>query len=158
MNEIALLLQRCLEHEIDLVRQFIGVLQSEAQALELPNDDKALKTSTNQKMHFSELLDQAAHRRRSQLKELGFSADKAGLDSAAIQHPALQAPCSLLYAAAREADSLNTANGAVIDTYLKHNQQAIDLLRNIAGPDNLYNAYGRTSAVPKQNKTYIKAG
>lgn len=158
MNDNALLLQRCLEHEIDLMRQFIGVLQNEAQALELPNDDKALKASTTQKMHFSELLGQASHRRCTQLKELGFSADRAGLDAAAIKHPALQVPCSLLYASAIEADSLNTANGAVIDTYLKHNQQAIDLLRNIAGLDNLYNAYGRTSAVPNHNKTYIKAG
>ena len=151
-------LQSSLEHELNLVQQFLTALQKEAHVLTLPNDNDALDASTEQKNQFAEQLTQAEKIRADLLKELGYKTNKAGLLAVAADHPALHAVCENLLLATQQANELNTTNGAIISAYLEHNQQAIDTLRAIISRGNLYDATGRTKSLPASNKKGIKAG
>ena len=158
MTDTVAQLQASLAHEVNLVQEFIGILEREAEALAQPSGNDVLAETTGQKNGSAERLAQAAETRHALLIELGYSADKAGLEAAAEAHPALQDGASALYKLAGVADELNTANGITIDTFLAHNQQALDTLRSLAGIGNLYDASGRTRPGAKGAKTSIKAG
>ncbi len=150
-------LQSCLRQEATLIRQFISVLQAEAQALEQTADTSALIASTQEKNRFYGLLTQAGEERQAQLLELGYSADKAGLNAAAHEHPALEPLCLDLFDLAKQASEMNTSNGAVIDIHMRRNQQALDALRRLGKMEPLYDASGRTHHAPAHRKN-IKAG
>ncbi|HEY9279125.1 MAG TPA: flagellar protein FlgN [Eoetvoesiella sp.] len=157
MNTPLLRLQSLLEKELVLVQQFISVLQLEANALTQADGNEALNASTAQKNHFAALLTESETSREAQLKELGFDSGKNGLDAACAAYPELQDTCQELYALAAEANQINSANGAIIDTFLQHNQQALDTLRSLANMGNLYDASGRTKTAASSKKG-IKAG
>ncbi len=150
-------LQNCLRQETTLVQQFISVLQAEARALEQTADTGALIASTQEKNHFYDLLTQAGQERQAQLLELGYNADKAGLDAAAHAHPALKPLCLDLFDLAKQASEMNTSNGAVIDIHMRRNQQALDALCRLGNREPLYDASGRTHHAPVHRKN-IKAG
>jgi len=153
MNSAVLGLQHCLEHEIVQARRFLAALQAEAQALETPDNGEALTGSTRQKAACAEDLSKAGLARQAALRELGYSADRQGLDAAVEANACLLDASRQLLELGRRASELNDANGIVIDTYLKHNQQALDTLRKIAGDASLYDASGRASRVPGQRKS-----
>jgi len=136
-------LRYCLDHELDLVRQFLDVLRDESQALAQPDNTATLAVSTRKKDHFAEQLAQAAKVRESLLAELGLDTDKTGLDQAIRQNPALEPTCAELFSLAEQARRQNAENGAIIEIYLAHNQRAIKTLRSLAGTGNLYDAKGQ---------------
>lgn len=138
-------LQSCLNHEIDLVKRFLHVLNDEALALAQPENNAVLAASTRQKNQFAQQLSDAAGIREALLAKLGLSAGKAGLDEAARQDPALQAVCDELFSLAEKARNLNVENGTVIEMYLAHNQRAIQTLRSLAGSGSLYDAKGHAT-------------
>lgn len=149
-------LQRSLQHELELIQKFVLVLQAEAQILTIPNDSEALNASTEQKNQLIEQLTHTAQTRASLLKQLGYGADQSGLVATAASHPMLQTVCDDLINATRQANDLNISNGTIINTYLEHNQQAIDTLRHLVSSDSLYDASGRTKTRPANNKRNIK--
>jgi flagella synthesis protein FlgN len=157
MNTPFLQLKNLLEQESSLVEQFISILQREAEALTQTESHDALSATTSEKNHFAALLVQSEQTREAQLKVLGFGAGKTGLDAACVAHPELQEVCHKLIDLASQADQYNAANGAIIDTYLKHNQEMLDTLYSLANRGNLYDASGRTKAVGEAKKG-IKAG
>ncbi|TAL91396.1 MAG: flagellar protein FlgN [Candidimonas sp.] len=157
MSEPLQPLQRCLRQEATLIQRFISVLQAEAQALGHTADTDALTASTQEKNHFFDLLAQIDQERQAQLHELGYSADKAGLDAAADAYPALKPLCLDVFDLAKQASELNALNGAVIDIHLRRNQRAIDALRRLGNIDPLYDASGRTHGMPVHRKN-IRAG
>lgn len=150
-------LQNCLRQEATLIQQFISVLQAEAHALEQTADTGALVASTEEKNRLYGLLTQAGQERQAQLRELGYSADKAGLDSAAREYPVLKPLCQDMFDLAKQAGEINTSNGTIIDIHMKRNQQALDALRRLGNMDPLYDASGRTHHAPAHRKN-IKAG
>lgn len=158
MNNVVLQLQKCLEQEIDLIQTFIAVLESEAEALTEAATPDALSDSTDQKNRYADQLIMAADERQLLLTQLGYSDDKAGLDAVANDHPQLRANCQLLLEKAQVANDLNTANGRIIDTFLVHNQQALDTLRVLSGAGNLYDANGRTNRGRTGATKNFKAG
>jgi flagella synthesis protein FlgN len=158
MNDALAQLHTCLVQETELVREFIKVLEAETLALTEAGTEQALAESTAQKNAYAEKLAELSARRQTLLTLLGYSADKAGLDAAALEHPSLQAPCRQLYEGAHQAHELNASNGIIIDTFLTHNQQALETLRTLAGLGNLYDASGRTQAGAKGQTRNIKAG
>ena len=158
MNKVVSQLQQCLEQEVDLVQAFITVLEDEAQALTEAGDTDALTASTEQKNRYADQLVLVADERHSLLAQLGYSDDKAGLDAAAHDHPALHPSCQALLEKAQAASELNASNGIIIDTFLKHNQRALDTLRVLAGASSLYNASGRTNSGNKGVTKNFKAG
>lgn len=158
MNNALEQLQDCLNREIGLVHEFIVVLQAEADALTETAANDALTETTRQKNQFADQLAELAETRQALLVQLGYSADKPGLDMATVDHPRLQESCRHLYDKAQQASELNAANGIIVDTFLEHNQRALDTLRILTGMGNLYDASGRTSPGSKGSKTSIKAG
>lgn len=150
-------LQRCLEAELALVQRFIDILRAEAEALERPDHGEALNTSTQEKNLCIEQLLEAGQARDDALRELGFGPGRAGLDAACGSQPALRDTCARLFELGRQASDLNAANGVMIDTYLKHTQQALSAMQHLVGNPGLYDASGRTGPVKGQRKT-ITAG
>ena len=146
-----------LKNELALVQRFIDILRTEAIALEQPDYADKLNQSTHEKNACIELLTAAATAREAALRELGYAADKTGLEQAAQEHPQLHSVCEQLFALGQTASELNAANGAAIDTYLKHTQQALQALQPLVGGAGLYDASGRPGAIKGQRKT-ITAG
>jgi flagella synthesis protein FlgN len=151
-------LRTCLETEIALVHEFLAVLDVETAVLTEGRGDVALAETTARKNQYADQLATIGERRQSLLSALGYSADKAGLDAMAQDHPDLRAVCAQLLEKARQASELNTSNGIIIDTFLQHNQQALDTLRSLAGMGALYDASGRTRPAAAAASTNIKAG
>src|SRR3546814_5946779 len=133
MNDALAQLHTCLNQETELVQDFITVLEAEAAALTEGGGEQALTESTARKNSYAEKLAQLSERRLALLTQLGYSADRAGLDAAAQEHAQLQAPCRQLYDNARQASELNTSNGIIIDPFLTPNQQTLEPLRSLAG-------------------------
>ncbi len=146
MNNAVLKLQQCLEQENDLVQAFIAVLEEEAQALEVTGNIDALAESTEAKNRYAEQLAQVAEERQSLLGQLGYPGDKPGLDAAALDHPQLRELCKALLEKAAIAGTMNASNGVIINTFLVHNQQALDMVRGLVGASNLYDASGRKNS------------
>ncbi|PLC52213.1 flagellar biosynthesis protein FlgN [Pollutimonas nitritireducens] len=158
MNNVVLQLEQCLEQEVDLVQSFISVLEEEAQALTEAGDTDALGESTVAKNRYADQLALVADERQALLAQLGYPGDKPGLDAAALNHPQLRDLCKALLEKADTASQLNASNGIVINTFLAHNQQALDMVRGLVGASNLYDASGRkNSAQPGSGKKF-KAG
>ncbi len=158
MDKVVSQLQQCLEQEVDLVGAFIEVLEAEAQVLTEVGDIDALSETTEKKNQYADQLMMVGDERQLLLSQLGFSEDKAGLEAAAHAHPALSASCQALLEKAQAASDLNASNGKIIDTFLGHNQQALDTLRNLTGAGNLYDASGRANRGGKGATKTFKAG
>lgn len=150
-------LQTSLQHETGLIEQFIVILEAEASTLLEPGGNEALEASTHAKNELAGQLAQASAARDALLAQLGYSAGKAGLDAAGLSSPQLQAVTGNLFELAERARQLNAANGYIIETFLKYNQQALDTLRGLAGIGNLYDASGRAQNAPSKAKG-IRAG
>ena len=151
------ILQSSLDNELDLVQRFIDILHVEAEALEQPDKTDLLNKSTQQKNDCIEQLTKAGKARESVLAELGYAPNRSGLEQAAQTHPQLAAKCEQLFELGQAASQLNAANGAAIDTYLKHTQQALQALQPLVGGSGLYDASGKPGAIKGQRKT-ITAG
>lgn len=157
MNTAPQALQTALETELALVQRFLEVLQTEAAALEQPDQGEALTASTQEKNACITQLVEAGQAREKALAELGYSADRPGLEAAGAAHPQLAETSKMLFELGQEASELNAANGAAISTYLRHTQQALQAMRHLVGEPGLYDASGRPNAVKGQRKT-ITAG
>jgi flagella synthesis protein FlgN len=152
------LLQNRLQQEISLVQAFIGILKEEASALEQASSDDALHATSSKKNQSADALASVAGQRNELLSRLGHGADKAGLEAAAQQHPVLNDLCVQLFDLAQRAAQLNAANGQIIETFLAHNQRALDTLRSLAGTGDLYDASGRSRPGSRHSHTTVKAG
>jgi flagella synthesis protein FlgN len=100
----------------------------------------------------------AGNQRHAALKALGFPNNRQGLQSAANAHSELQAAIENLLSIAATASELNASNGQIIDTFIAHNQQALETLRNLMGEGNIYDARGRTQTGGAGTRHTIKAG
>ena len=135
-----------LSNELAELRKFVVLLSSEQQFL-LDNDTDSLLT-------LSEAKTQAA----SQLMEIGNARRKAllagsmdNMESWLSKHaPAQQGLWTEIRKLAEQAQNLNTTNGELIQSSMRHNQQALGVLYNssknaagLYGPDgqaNLHNS------------------
>jgi flagella synthesis protein FlgN len=158
MNDALAQLHACLIQETELVHEFIKVLEAESLALTEAGPEQALAESTAQKNSYAEKLAEISERRLALLIQLGYSSDKAGLDAAAMDHASLQTASKQLYDAAHLANELNASNGIIIDTFLTHNQQALETLRTLASYKFPRPASGRTQSGAKGQTRNIKAG
>jgi flagella synthesis protein FlgN len=158
MNNAVLQLQKCLEREADLVQAFIVILDAEAQALTEAGTTDALSHSTEEKNRYADKLAMVADERQMLLAQLGYEENKTGLDAAINDHSGLNAIYQALLENVQKASDMNAANGRIIDTFLEHNQQALDTLRSLSGAGNLYDASGRTHRGHQGVTTSFKAG
>lgn len=150
-------LQACLEKEIQLMGEFLDALRAEATALEDGATESALAETTTRKTEKADALTDIARQRNDLLKNLGCAENGAGLAAAAQAHPALASLREQLIDVTEQARELNEANGRIIEVYLDHNQRTLDVLRQLAGVGDMYDASGRKRSSGKGSSRNIKA-
>lgn len=157
MTASVALLQTCLQEEARLMGEFLGVLRDEAQVLEDGATEAALAETTTRKNEIADALADQANQRNTLLSELGCGTDGAGLKAAAEQYPALANIRDELLSFTEQAQTLNEANGRVIEVFLDHNQRTLDTLRRLVGVGDIYDASGRKRSGNKGSGRNIKA-
>lgn len=133
-----------LQAESRLVTDFIKALQKEADILASGAPMDALEQVTSEKNTFADGLASQAKKRNQLLANLGYAADRVGLLAIAADHTQLLDAVHILLDATEQARLLNLGNGQIIDRYLNHHGQALQVLHHLTGRSQLYDARGRT--------------
>lgn len=151
-------LQQALQSEIELLNAFNNALSQEAELLLGEHDNDALHHVTQQKVQFSEKLAQAHQQRDDALKNLDLPNTSAGLQAAVNKHDTLAPLVDELYRLADQAKTQNESNGMLIDTFLQHNEQALNALSQLLQPaEKVYDARGKATIQRSNSRASIKA-
>lgn len=156
IREVHALLARGLEEELLLLQKFIDLLQREQQAL-TGGDIQLMLSLGDEKSRLATQLSLSAERRSSQLATVGFSSDRAGVESWLDQMtqvtPQSSSPTSSIHeqwsellTLAAQARNLNETNGRLIGMHLQHNQQALNTLLSATHQAMLYGPDGQAHA------------
>lgn len=137
-----------LEAETSAFDDFVGVLEAEAAALD-DGDVEALIALARSKSEQVNVLSRLSDSRREFLRSGGFSPDRAGMSAWLVTHGGadgarLSSVWNTLLDRALQAQRLNEANGALIDTRLRFNQAALASLQAAARQTNFYGPDGTT--------------
>lgn len=127
-----------LNNELATLRKFVALLTTERQCL-LDNDTDGLLTLSEAKIQAALQLTEIGNARRNSL--LANSTDS--MEAWVARHaPGSKAVWNEIRKLAAEAQHLNSTNGELINTSMRHNQQALSALHNAAknaagiyGPD-----------------------
>ncbi|MFT0546641.1 flagella synthesis protein FlgN [Allopusillimonas ginsengisoli] len=158
MPTTAAKLQSILENEVVLFRGFVHTLEDEAHILSQDANDDTLAENTACKSSQAEKLAALANRRSEALAAMGFTPDPAGLDMAIHRHPELISLHSEIKQLAAKAFELNTANGIMLDAFVRHNRQTLNELGKLAGYGELYDGTGRNTPRLQPTRARIRAG
>jgi flagella synthesis protein FlgN len=142
-----------LHAERDALRTFVTLLETEQQAL-ISGDTEPLLTLADSKIQAAQALNKLIGSRERNLLALGATSASGGLTAWLKTHAANILPLwQEIQQFAEQAQQLNRNNGILIQTKLRHNQQALSVLNNAAnragslyGPDGQHNisTSGRT--------------
>lgn len=139
-----------LEAELRAFQDFIQVLQTEQDTLVQGNVDPLLDLARI-KSEKVVLLSQLAESRTRFLSAQGYSQEQGGmtkwLQQRAGESPQIAKLWQQLLALAENARQLNQINGAMIDTRLRNNQQALAILQAASNQSALYGPDGQTQAL-----------
>lgn len=143
MSHIDALLQ-CVDEQSELLNDFIQLLEAEnALLLETPSNE-ALGSLTTRKNDYARRLGELDQARTTILSNMEQSDSRAGIEAVCALHPDLRPAFETLFEQAAHASALNQSNGQILQSFIEHNQQALDTLRSLMGQD-LYDARGRLS-------------
>ncbi|HLR12953.1 MAG TPA: flagellar protein FlgN [Burkholderiaceae bacterium] len=151
------LLLHHLQTETALVSSFIKVLQREAEILATGAQPEALDHITTEKNTHADKLGSQAQTRNQLLAAMGHAADRPGLLAAAGNHPQLLEAVHALLDGTEQARLLNLGNGQIIDRYLNHHGQALQVLHHLTGRSQLYDARGRTRPTTRPRTGHNKS-
>ncbi|MBS4096996.1 MAG: flagellar protein FlgN [Sulfuricella sp.] len=137
--------------EFDEIEKFSQILESEQQALKQGEIDK-LPEIARSKSEYLVKLSQLGSARDNHLKLNGIGTDATSLKQFIQRedpgsHLSLQESWDKLLASAKRAQELNQLNGAMIETLLKHNQQALAILQDAAQQNGLYGPDGHSRSI-----------
>ncbi|GBG14100.1 flagella synthesis protein FlgN [Novimethylophilus kurashikiensis] len=136
--------------EAEVLRSFKSLLNSEQQAI-LAGEVESLENIAQSKLQLVEQLNRFSAERQQFIISLGIGSDRASMQQWADNtgNQAREAWTALLHAA-EEAQQANSFNGALIQTHLQHNQQALAALLAAANQASLYGPDGQktTTANP----------
>jgi len=152
MNAPISRLHECLRQEAAEVAQFADLLEAEALAVAENHSPGQLQSLTEGKLAGARRIQELGERRDALLAELGLPAGHGGADLAAAADPEVGAAWTRLLELSDRARELNLRNGALIDTHLRHTRRSLDLLREIAGIANVYDAKGRARSIRSGKK------
>lgn len=146
-----------LQTEVALLQAFNEALAQETEILLSRHDEAALDALNHQKILYAEELE-AAHQLRAQLlEELGYGNNRDSLEQAGAAYNCRDL-VSELFNLATQARQQNETNGSIIQTYLEHNQHALNALTSFAqSSEKLYDARGRSNLPRPGKPTSIKA-
>lgn len=141
-----------LRAELETFREFLRILQQEQTALIDGNIDQLLLLAPDKTALIDKLTAFSADRDR-QMASAGYENTPAGLaawfDAIGIGSETRNLWKQLLDLAS-EAEQANRANGILIETHLRHNQQAMSVLQSAANPGNsLYGPNGQISGITR---------
>lgn len=142
MTALTTQLLELLTEEIACFCQFCLSLRQEREAL-ASNDQNELVRIIHQKQILCDRL-VAFEKTRNAHLGLGASTPKATL---ANIDPSLATAWDKLIVLAQEAQQLNQINGTIIETRVKHNQQALALLKMGSSITSAYTADGQTRSM-----------
>lgn len=138
-------LQHLLDEEAAALRAFLDLLEREQDVLIRGDAERLLPLAAEKNACFSQLAGLSA-RRNEALAQLGYSADRPGMEAWLASRRDLAAAHhrwqELLERLARARD-LNRTNGTLIATRLQHNQQALQALLCAANQASLYGPDGQ---------------
>lgn len=140
-----------LNAELRTFEEFERLLQEEQQTLIDGQIDLLMALAPRKSVLIKQLSDLSDARAQA-LSSAGHENSAAGMQALLDEMGAeteTRKMWATLLTLAREADHINRRNGALIETHLSHNQQALSVLRAAANPgSNLYSASGQLSHVP----------
>lgn len=143
---------RSLDAELAVFRDFVQTLQTEQDALIQGDTDRLIELA-RLKSEKVILLSQFADRRNRFLAAQGVNAEHGGMVNWLHQQHGSQAAPQLseswqqLLGQAEIAQQLNQVNGTIIESRLRHNQQALAVLQAAASQSiSLYGPDGQTHA------------
>ncbi|MGS1116422.1 flagella synthesis protein FlgN [Castellaniella sp. UC4442_H9] len=140
-------LLRCVNEQSALLDDFIETLRVEGQLLLETPSDESLGTLTSRKNDYARRLAELDGIRSRELSVMGFTDTRDSIESACQAYPALQPAFESLWQRAAQAQSLNQENGQILQTFIGHNQRALETLRALMGEE-LYDARGRMPRRP----------
>jgi len=131
-----------LHAERDALKAFVALLETEQQAL-VDGHTEQLLVLADSKTQAVPKLNELANTRTNALRSLGVTAESGGMAAWLRTHAASSLPVwQDIQQLAAQAQQLNLNNGTLIQTRLRHNQQALTVLHNAAnsahglyGPD-----------------------
>ena len=146
-----------IRQELAALERFTEVLHHEQSAL-VNTDVEALTALSREKLKLADELNALASHRLAYLKASGLSADAAGMEAWLSDKPAASRQhWRALIEKARAAKNLNQTNGKLLQTRLKHNQQALNALMNAADQAGTYGPDGQSrSTLPGSGRTIGK--
>lgn len=133
--------------EAGLVSTFVRLLGEEQEILKNGHPD-ALPPLIERKTATALELAAVSASRNMILRQAGFAADRAGMESWLKANPADQAvhdQWNKLQTLAAEAKELNRVNGELIQLRMQNNSQALEVLIAAANRQDLYGADGQAS-------------
>lgn len=142
-------LAQSLDAELTAFRDFVQVLQTEQEALVQGDIDRLIELA-RLKSEKVVLLSQLAEQRSRFIAAQGFDPAHGGMGQWLAQHNSSQTArlsetWKQLLEQAETAKQLNQINGSLIETRLRHNQQALAVLQAAANQSNsLYGPDGQT--------------
>lgn len=139
-----------LRAELDTFREFLLTLQQEQAALIAGDVDRLLQLAPG-KTGLIEKLSTFSTERERHLADAGHENNTAGIaawfNAIGVDNETRELWNQLLNLA-REAEQANRRNGILIETHLRHNQQALAVLQTAANPGNsLYGRDGQISGI-----------
>jgi len=138
-----------LRTELKALQEFKVTLQAEQKAL-VGGDVVTLTALSQSKLKQIDHLNRLATERLDRITSLGFAANRHGMDQCAktMGVSALETWRSIL-ALTSEAHQANQINGALIQTHLQHNQQALAALLAATNRASLYGSDGQPEGAPQ---------
>jgi flagella synthesis protein FlgN len=136
-------LRAALQNEHAAFQAFAGLLQDEQESL-LRGETDYLLDGAGKKAEALLQLRQLSARRNELLARQKLAADRKGMEAwlGANPDPALETLWLDVLQAAEDARRLNETNGIIISARLRHNQQALAVLCNVARSTSLYGPDG----------------
>lgn len=136
--------------ELDVLRQFVDVLQREQAAL-TDGRTESLIALAGEKVRHAERLAALNRDRDIKLRAAGFGSGRDGVQAwreAANMPIKVQNDLLNVIELAKESRRLNDLNGKLVADRMQHNQQALNVLLSAARQSTLYGPDGQTHAGP----------
>lgn len=150
-------LHSCLNQAITVLESFNQTLSQEHDLLLTTHDDADLYAFTQQKTEFLAELEQQHTACGLALSALGLEHSHDGLIAATELDAELAPTVQRFFDTAEAAQHQNNQNGIIIQTYLEHNQQALQAVTTLMQrSEQVYTAQGKTRSHKLQHSP-IKA-
>ena len=141
-------LEDVLTREVQCTRHLLVCIQAERSAL-TRRDLQALEKTTQDKIQYTQQLEQLDQQRQKLLSELGFAQDADGLRRCFDSLPRPGALVQLWQQVLTNTTACqagNLTNGGILESGRQHTEQALRILRGQSANPSLYDPNGDTSA------------